>query len=167
MKKKNRLVFFPLLLGTGIIVSLFFYLKSTQANKIEEKKFEVGQSETESDHAAAVLPQESTDNQQIKEENFLLENEILEDRNEEPQNIQQAETEKEQLLERIKRENAVERLNNNTLTEQERQDYVNIYKRLSELDSYIYKNKIDNLSTKVAEYEIEHEKKLKELGIGN
>ena len=68
-------------------------------------------------------------------------------------------------LEKIKRENAIERLNKNNLSEKERQEYEEIYKRLSQLDSFIYKNKMDSLAAKVAEVEEQHEKKLQELGI--
>ncbi len=163
MKKKISIVAFLVLLILTLVIFITRKdnLKTEIANSIpilkQGKKFFPSSSDT--------LDKDNTENKKTTDENQLVENKKIIENKDEPANIEQAEEEKSFWLEKIKRENAIERLNKNSLTEKERQEYVDIYKRLSQLDSYIYKNQMDTLAAKVDEVEASHETKLKELGI--
>lgn len=165
MKKKFGIFKFLVLIGIGLLIGLIIICKDGLKTEVVDRIPILKISKVESHSSPLILKHENAENEQNSAENKLAENKILRESKNEPANVEQAEEEKLFWLEKIKRENAIERLNKNNLSEKERQEYEEIYKRLSQLDSFIYKNKMDSLAAKVAEVEEQHDKRLKELGI--
>lgn len=165
MKKKFGIFKFLVLVGIGLLIGVLIIFKVSLKTEVVDRIPILKSSKAESHNSPLILNQKNIENKQNAAENKLAENKVFSESNNEPANLEQAEEEKLFLLEKIKRENAIERLNKNNLSEKERQEYEEIYKRLSQLDSFIYKNKMDSLAAKVAEVEEQHEKKLQELGI--
>ncbi|APJ04823.1 hypothetical protein [Silvanigrella aquatica] len=64
-------------------------------------------------------------------------------------------------INKIKSEQIEEKLNQNNLSVDERNEYTKIYLKLSELDSFIYKTKMKSLEAKVDQFEDEHNRILK------
>ena len=163
MNKKIGIVL--LLMAVVCFFSIFIFYKEDLKKEIEGQNTFTKKNNIPTINSLPHPTAENAGSMKNKDEYNLSSNNINKINNIEPINVGQAEEEKAFLLEKIKRENAVERLNKNSLTEDERRDYVEIYNRLSQLDSFIYKSKMNELSEKVAEVESQHERKLKELGI--
>ncbi|WP_130610426.1 hypothetical protein [Fluviispira sanaruensis] len=151
---------------------LFFFLTLVilivgKSILIEEEKSEIiiSSSEVKSNNSKIeVLKNERNINKNIADEatknefeNFV--NSTI------PSNINEAQQEVNFLEKKLKDENAVERLNNNSVSTVERQNYQQIYKRLSLLSKYIMEKDYENLSIKVSDYEKELVKNLEDLGV--
>ena len=91
--------------------------------------------------------------------NELVNNDVI------PSSIEQAIDEKSFLEKKLIDENAVSRLNANTLSLAEREQYLVIYKRLSLLDKYILDFKIKVISNNLKEIEDHHQERLRQFGI--
>ncbi|WGL61339.1 hypothetical protein QEJ31_06995 [Pigmentibacter sp. JX0631] len=163
MNKKVGII--SLLMTSICFFSIFLFYKKELKKEIEEQSTDTKKYNFPTNASLPNSTTKNTDSIKNKEEYLSSASSVNSSNKNEPINIEQAEEEKAFLLEKIKRDNAIERLNNNNLTEAERRDYVEIYNRLSQLDSFIYKNKMNELSEKVAEVEAKHDLKLKELGI--
>lgn len=72
---------------------------------------------------------------------------------------------KKSFQKKLEFENAVERLNDNTLTQEEREQYILIYKRISLLDKYILDENYKEVSNKLDELESTHEERLSQFGV--
>ncbi|WP_158998708.1 hypothetical protein [Pigmentibacter ruber] len=159
----KKIVIILTLVASCFLLGAFILYKEMAKNEFEEKSKVPVKNKLSAGSPLSHTADQKLDNSVKNKNEYHLSNNSI--NKNEPINIEQAEEEKTFWLEKIKRENAIERLNKNNLTESERQDYVEIYNRLSQLDSFIYKKKMDDLSEKVAEVESQHDQKLRELGI--
>ncbi|BBH52511.1 hypothetical protein JCM31447_09520 [Fluviispira sanaruensis] len=158
---------YTFVLGVLIVLIILFMGKIFFS---EEKKSGINISQTE-------LNKINSNNNKIEstnKENEINENIDVEAKNNEfkdfvniifPISVKEVQQEVEFLEKKLRDENAVERLNSNSVSTEERQNYQQIYKRLSLLSKYIMEKDYADLSIKVSEYEKEHKKNLEELGI--
>ncbi|KAB8032105.1 hypothetical protein [Fluviispira multicolorata] len=91
----------------------------------------------------------------------------MEDKENTPNNLQLAEEEKTYLEKKLDLENAVERLNSNSLSKEEREQYSKIYKRISILKSYIINSKLNSVSDKLKDIEAHHKERLQQYGVSD
>ncbi|KAB8029992.1 hypothetical protein [Fluviispira multicolorata] len=151
-----------------VFVLLFLFINKFFFSS--EKSSEINVSQSEKNKIVSIknsVEPSIKDNKTKERQNIAENNNVFEDQvnNSMPSGILEAEQEVKFLEKKLKDENAVERLNSNSISDSDRQNYQQIYKRLSLLSKYIMEKKYEDLSLKVTEYEREHDKNLEELGL--